>query len=271
MNNRYYNTIGTGGGTPGGGIGGGGIGIGGGGVSTPTLPGNFTSNPNNYNGLIPGPVAGTGTGCGCDYTMNCWSQQSPSNLQAYTGLNSATCPTNTQGTTAPPTTYNGTCYNTTCPVTPNTITNASTTACPANQQHSAPTCVSTACYKCQGANAVGCVGGYNGNCPSGCTTSMPNCGIIRNFDGGTQYNEFVGDERYMNAEGAGKQRVCDQCEGAGAICKKASDCPEGCKCNPANTGMSDISAQRRFTGQENGDYLYSNWDFNGGFNPTEDY
>ena len=283
MNNRYYNTIGTGGGTPGPGTPGGGQTgggqTGGGGISVPTLPGNFTSNPNTYNGLTPGSVPGTGTGCGCDYTMNCWSQTSPANLQAYPGLSSATCPSNsTQGTTAPPVTYNGTCYNTGCPVTPNTITNAATTNCPGGQQHSQPTCIANPCFKCQGSSTL-TVTGYNGNCPTGYSTAVPVCGGTApgpgpgpgaGFDG-TQYNEFVGDERYMNAAG-GKQYVCNDCEGAGALCTPSkNECPEGCSCDEANTGMSGMSAQRRFTGQENGDYLYSNWDVDGDFNPTENY
>ena len=56
------------------------------------------SNPNNNSGLNtnwPGSTQSAPVGP-TTYSMNCWSQQCPSNLQTYTGLSTATCPSLSQ-------------------------------------------------------------------------------------------------------------------------------------------------------------------------------
>lgn len=261
MNNRYYNLVNNP--APGPGQQPGQQQQGGG--------GSFTANPNNANGLTAGPMPGTGTGCGCSYDMNCWSQTSPSNLTTHTNQPTQTCPQYTQ-LTEPPITYSGTCYQSGCPVQGVSYNNLPSAACPGGEQPTAPTCNPSNCFKCNGNQVVSCTGGpfYNGQCPPGCQTQMPNCNIVRSFDGQT----------YYNAEGGGKARyVCDGCPGAGDLCNPSeNDCPENCTCKKANVviatdrvAQTDRNFEVGFTGQGNGDYLYSNWDFDGGFNPVENY
>jgi len=157
-----------------------GVGLGIGVPATPLGLSATTTNPNNSNGLTPGSVPGTGTSCGCDYSMNCWDNNNPATLSNYPGQSSATCPAGTSLTEPnnSVTTYSGTCYDSACPGNGSSYNNLPTNACPGGTQLTQPTCTPTTCYT--GAcnpNGTAVVGasGWNGNCPGNSTTSQPFC------------------------------------------------------------------------------------------------